>query len=526
VTWDAVVVGAGPNGLVAANLLADAGWSVLVLEAQPEPGGGVRTAPLTRPGFHHDLFSAFYPLAAASPVIRALDLERHGLRWCHAPAVLAHPLPDGRCALVSRSGEVTAESLEAFAPGDGDAWAGLYRWWERVGEDLMAALFRPFPPVASPLRVAARLGPDVAAFVRFLLLPARRMAAESFAGEGGPLLLAGAALHTDLAPEQAVSGFFGWLLCCLGQDVGYPAPEGGPGSLTGALVRRLEGLGGEVRCGARVASVVVERGRAAGVAVEGGDLVRAGRAVLADVVAPALYGRLVDHRHLPAGFLAKLDRFQFDHGTVKVDWALGGPVPWAAPAARGAGTVHLGESLDHLTRYSDELHRGLVPSRPFLLFGQMTTTDPTRSPPGTEAAWAYTHVPHEVRGDAGGELAGGWDDRDASLVADRIEREVERYAPGFRDLVLDRHVLTPPRMEALDENLVGGSINGGTAALHQQGPFRPFPGRGGFGRPETPVRGLYLCSSSAHPGGGVHGACGANAARVALWHDRLRLRRR
>ncbi|MBD9734904.1 NAD(P)/FAD-dependent oxidoreductase [Streptomyces sp. H28] len=512
---DAVVIGAGPNGLVAANLLADAGWSVEVLEEQPEPGGAARHDRGVDPDFVSDLFSAFYPLAAASPVLAGLGLQDHGLRWRHAPHVLAHPLTDGRCAVLDRRVEVTAGSLEAFARGDGAAWTRLHDTWQLLRPDLLEALFTPFPPVRSAARVAMRLrAAGGLRMARTLVLPVRRLAEEEFRGEGGGLLLAGNALHADLAPEAAGSGGFGWLMSMLGQTYGFPVPEGGSGALTGALARRLQARGGVLRCGQRVERILVRDGRAAGVRTAGGETVAARRAVLADVSVPALYGGLVAPEHLPAQVLSDLRRFQWDFATFKVDWALDGPVPWQAEGAVGAGTVHLADGVDELTRFAAQLAMRQVPDRPFSLFGQMTTSDPSRSPRGTESAWAYTHVPHHVAGDAAEEgLTGSWDAKEQEVMADRVERQVERFAPGFRSRIRARRILAPPTLQAMDRNLHGGAINGGTAAMHQQLFFRPLPGTA---RPETPVPGLYLASASAHPGGGVHGAPGANAARAAL----------
>ncbi|MFI9822554.1 phytoene desaturase family protein [Streptomyces sp. NPDC052013] len=512
---DAVVIGAGPNGLVAANVLADAGWSVLVLEEQPEPGGAVRHDRGVDPDFVNDLCSSFYPLAAASPVLAAMRLEDHGLRWSHAPHVLAHPLTDGRCAVLDRRIDVTAESLDAFAPGDGAAWRGLHRMWQRLRPDLLGALFTPFPPVRSAARLALRLraagGLRVA---RTLLLPVRRLGEEEFRGEGGGLLLAGNALHADLVPEAAGSGGFGWLMSMLGQTYGFPVPAGGAGALTEALVRRLHTRGGELRCGQRADRILVRDGRAVAVRPATGDTVTARRAVLADVSVPDLYGQLVAPEHLPGRLLDDLRRFQWDFATFKVDWALGGPVPWRTEQAAGAGTVHLADGVDELTRFAAQIAMRQVPDRPFCLFGQMTTADPSRSPGGTESAWAYTHIPHDITGDAGDEgLTGTWDAKEQEIMADRVERQVERFAPGFRSRVRARRILAPPALQSLDRNLHGGALNGGTAALHQQLFFRPTPGTG---RPETPVKGLYLASAAAHPGGGVHGAAGANAARAAL----------
>ncbi|QCD59432.1 phytoene desaturase family protein [Streptomyces hawaiiensis] len=516
---DAVVIGAGPNGLVAANVLADAGWSVEVLEEQPEPGGAVRHDRGVDPAFVNDLFSSFYPLAAASPVLAALRPEEHGLRWSHAPSVLAHPLTDGSCAVLDRNVATTAASLDTFEPGDGAAWQRLHDVWQRLRPDLLGALFTPFPPVRATARLALRLrAAGGLRMARSLVLPVRRLGEEEFRGQGGRLLLAGNALHADLAPESAGSGGFGWLMTMLGQTYGFPVPAGGSGALTSALVRRLETLGGRVRCGQRVEQVVVSGGRAVGVRTSGGDAVPARRAVLADVSVPALYGELVDPAHLPAQILDDLRRFQWDFATFKVDWALDGPVPWQAEQASRAGTVHLADGLDELTRFAAQIAMRQVPDRPFLIFGQMTTSDASRSPQGTESAWAYTHLPHEIRADAADEgITGSWDTKDQELMADRVERQVERFAPGFRSLIRGRRILAPPTLEALDGNLAGGAINGGTTAIHQQLLFRPLPGTG---RPETPVPGLYLASSGAHPGGGVHGAPGANAARAALRRNR------
>jgi phytoene dehydrogenase-like protein len=503
---DAVVIGAGPNGLVAANMLVDAGWDVVVLEAQPEPGGAVRSAELTEPGFSHDLFSSFYPLGAASPWLQALDLERHGLRWRHAPAVLAHPTPDGRCAVLSTDIDETAASLDDFAPGDGDSWRAKQELWDRIGDHLVNALLRPFPPVAPALRLLGSLKrSEVLRAARLALLPVRRMGEEWFEGEGGRLLLAGNALHADLPPETSGSGIFGWLLTALGQQRGFPVPEGGAGQLTAALVRRFEHKGGKLHTDAAVTGIDVKHGRAVGVRTKDGMTVGADRAVLADVGAPALYNTLLPPDAVPQRLKHDLKNFQYDNGTVKVDWAIDGEVPWTAEPARRAGTVHLADSVNHLTQVSAELAQGMVPANPFLLVGQMHVADPTRSPPGTGTVWAYTHVP----------FAAALDPQATEAYADVIESVIERYAPGFKDTIRARHAMGPHDLEARDANLVGGAINGGTAALYQQLVFRPTPGMAG---PRTPVAGLYLASASAHPGGGVHGACGAGAARAALKH--------
>jgi phytoene dehydrogenase-like protein len=515
--FDAIVIGAGHNGLVAANMLAERGWSVLVLEAEDAPGGAVKSGEITEPGFTSDLFSAFYPLAAASPAIRALELERHGLRWRRSPLAVAHPQPDGACSAISLDLDETAALLERFAPGDGEAWRDLYAYWEQAGGPFIDALLRPFPPVRGGARLAAALGPrGLVRFGRFALVPVRRLAEERFAGDGGAWLLAGNALHADLTPDSAGGGLFGWVLCGLAQQYGFPVPEGGAGRLTAALVDRLRAHGGQLECGRRIERVLVQRGRAVGVRTVDGEEIGAGRAVLAGAGAPALFRDLVGAQHLPREFVDDLDTFQYDNSTVKVDWSLDAPIPWVAEEARRAGTIHVADGMDDLTRSTAELSRGLIPDRPFLVMGQYSMVDPSRQPSGRETAWAYTHVPQRVKGDAGGELTGSWDERETELFVARIEAEIERRAPGFGSLIRARHVFTPQRLEAANSNLVGGAINSGTAQLHQQVVFRPVPG---LARAETPVAGLFLSGSSAHPGGGVHGAAGANAARAALAAD-------
>jgi phytoene dehydrogenase-like protein len=516
---DAVIIGAGPNGLVAANMLAERNWRVLVLEATDTPGGAVRSAELTEPDFTTDLFSAFYPLAAASPWIRSLELERWGLRWMRTPAVVSHQHVDGRSAALWSRPEDTRLSLDRLSPGDGVCWRNLYADWQRVEDPMVDALFTPFPPVLPAVRLAGSVGRDLLRFMRAGVMPVRRFAEERFHGEGGGWLLAGNALHADLTPDMAGSALFGMVLTGLGQSVGFPFPRGGAGSFSDALVRRLEALGGRIRTNSPVVEVVLERGRATGVCLADGSEIPAVKSVLADVAAPSLYGGLLPPEAVPDDMVTDLENFQIDNATFKVNWALDGPVPWVSEESRQAGTVHVAGGIEELSQTTSELINNQVPANPFLIFGQYSMTDSSRAPAGCESAWAYTHVPQTVSGDAGGTLAGTWDGQDAEAFAGRIEDRVEAVAPGFRNLIRARKIQTPRDLERANPNLIGGALNAGTAQLHQQLMFRPTPGSAG---PRTPVRDLYLASASAHPGGGVHGGPGANAARAALLAERRR----
>jgi phytoene dehydrogenase-like protein len=333
-------------------------------------------------------------------------------------------------------------------------------------------------------------------------MPAKDYRAERFAGAGAQLLLNGNALHSDLAPAQSGSAIFGWLLCMLGQEIGFPVPKGGAGELTAALTRRLTAHGGQLECGREVTKILIAAGQAVGVETKG-ERVRARRAVLATVPAPTLYQELIAPEHLPARLLKDLRGFHWDDGTFKVDWTLSQPIPWRNPAAARAGTVHLDLDLPGMTEFGSTLAAGHLSDRPFLLLGQMTTADPTRSPTGTETAWAYTHVPRDHR----------WNHDETLRYADRIQEIIERHAPGFTSTIRGRYVANPDDLYRRDHNLVGGALNAGTSAIHQQLIFRPLPG---LGRADTPIDRLYLAGASAHPGGAVHGGPGANAARAAL----------
>jgi phytoene dehydrogenase-like protein len=492
--YDAIVVGSGPNGLVAANVLADDGWNVLVVEAQLQPGGGLRSSELVERGFVHDHCSSFHPMMLLSPAMRAMQLERYGLQLRHSELALVHPSVDGPSALISRDLDETVDALGV----DGEAWRRLYAMWQQLGDDLLSSVFRPFPPVRPAARLAWTLrGRELLRFRRFSLLPVRRLGDEQFQTDAARRLLAGVALHGDFLVESAGSGAFGWALACMAQQ-----------AVASALIRRLESKGGAVVCGQAVTRIAVRNGRAVGVETSDGSVFSARRAVLADVDAVALYLQLLDERHVPSHVRRDIVRFERDSAVVKVDWTLHGEIPWSDPAVGRAATVHIADSLDHLSRAAGQIARGVVPDDPFLLLGQYARTDPTRQPDGTETVWSYTHVPRGLPAD------------EALRVADRMQAAVERLAPGFDGQIRTRRVGDPASMEMSDANLVDGAIGGGTAQAHQQFVFRPLPG---LARAETAIAGLYLASSSAHPGAGVHGACGANAARAALWHEQHRM---
>jgi phytoene dehydrogenase-like protein len=495
----ALIVGGGPNGLAAAIRLAEAGHPVTVLEASDRVGGAVRTEELTLPGFHHDTFSSVFPAGAASPVFARMPLERHGLRWTHPEACYAHPLPEGRAVALYRDVARTAASLDAGQPGDGERWRSFVAPMLEEIDAIRATMLGGFPPIRPALGLLTGLGPLGAA--KFgLLVPdsAQRLGRRLFHGASSRAWLYGSAGHGDVPPTGAGSAIAVTYLNLLGHAVGWPSPEGGAQRLTDALASYLRELGGEVRTGATVERIEAAGGRVAGVRLAGGERL-AGEIVVADVMPHALVALAGDA--LSGGYRTLVRRYRYGPATVKVDWALDGPIPWAAPDVRGAGTVHVAGAEDELVRAIAESERGL-PAQPYLLLGQQSIADPSRAPEGRHTAWAYTHGPRQ---------GVDWS-VELDRHVERVEAQVERFAPGFRDRILARHVMGPGELERRNRNLVGGDVGGGSYRLPQV-VFRPVPKLSPY---RTPLRGLYLGSAATFPGGAVHGVPGDAAARAAL----------
>jgi len=492
----ALVIGAGPNGLAGAIRLAEAGFAVRVLEAQDAPGGAVRTEALTLPGYLHDTFSSVYPAAAASPVFERLPLAGHGLEWVHPEVCVAHPLPDGSAVALFRDVTRTAASLDRQHAGDGRRWGDFVDPYLKAFDGVRATMLGGFPPIGGPAKLLMRAGPvRSAAFGGLLAESATGLARRLLHGGGNRAWLYGAAAHGDTPIHTRGSALAAFYLYLLGHVVGWPSPRGGAQRLTEALVGHLEHLGGVVQTGTRVERVLAARGRATGVATAGGDDVP-GTVILADVMPGALARMAGDH--LSGWYRRGLTRFRHGPATVKVDWALERPIPWTADDARCAGTVHVGGDEPQTTTALAGLAGGL-PEPPFLLVGQQSIADPSRAPAGRHTAWAYTHAPQGAPIDVDG-------------AVDAIEAQVERFAPGFRDAILARHALGPAELERRNENLVGGDVGGGSYTGAQL-VFRPLPAPSPYW---TPLRGLYLASAAAFPGGAVHGVPGDAAARLAL----------
>lgn len=466
---DAVVVGAGPNGLTAAAVLARAGLSVAVYEAAPTVGGGVRTQELTLPGFRHDVCSAVHPLAAGSPVFRALPLGEFGLRWVQPPTPLAHPFPDGSAALLERSPAATAATLGPDAAAYRRLVAPFLGRWDALADDVLRPVLAGWPAAPALFaRFGLRALPPAAVLVRAL-----------FRERSARALFAGMAAHAMAPLGSPFTSGIGLVFALAGHEVGWPVPRGGSQAIADALTGYVRSLGGVVRTGQRVRSLA--------------ELPPA-RAYLLDVTPEELVA-LAGHR-LPAAFCDRMRRYPHGPAVFKLDYALAEPVPWRAEAARRAGSVHVGPALEDVEAALRAVHEGAEAERPFLVTAQPSAFDDTRAPPGQHTFWAYAHVPN------------GW--RGAATAA--VEDQIERLAPGFRDLVLARCLTAPAEIAAANPNNVGGDIAGGRADRFRL-VFRP---RLAVHPYATPDRTVYLCSSATPPGPGVHGMCGYHAARLAL----------
>ena len=465
------IIGSGPNGLAAGIVLARAGLAVEVYEAQPTPGGACRTLPLTLPGFLHDFGSAVHPLAAGSPFFSSLPLADHGLNWVHGEAPLAHPLDDGTAVILERNLDAAASELGA----DGDAWRNLIepisKNWESFAEDALGPILR-IPN--HPIRMAR--------FALPAFTPAQSLAQSHFKSARTRALFAGLAGHSFLSFDQPLSSAIALVLAASAHAVGWPIPQGGAQAITNALVRYLEALGGRLHTSYRVD------------AEQFSALQARGELILCDT-SPAQLLTLAENQ-LKQSTRRAYTRFQPGPGAFKVDYALSDPVPWKATECRRAITVHLGGSFEEIAASEYEVSQGRIPERPFVLLAQPTLFDPTRAPAGKHTLWAYCHIPN-------GSTTG--------LTA-RIESQIERFAPGFKDCILARRISTPENLESMDANLIGGDIGGGANSLRQFF-FRPT-----VRSYATGTTNLYLCSASTPPGGGVHGMCGYHAAKLALRH--------
>jgi phytoene dehydrogenase-like protein len=464
---DAVVVGAGPNGLAAAVEMARAGLSVRVLEAADTVGGGARSAELTLPGFVHDVCSAIHPLGIASPFFRSLPLADHGLEWVEPPAALAHPFDDGGAALLARSPDAAMPTLGE----DDERWRRLFAPLVRDPESLLDEILAPLHVPAHPLTLAR--------FGLRALLPATTVARRSFRGARARGLFAGLAAHSMLPLERPPSAAFALMLGLLGHAVGWPFPRGGSQALSDALASYLRSLGGEIETGRRVESLA-----------ELGET----RLVVLDVTPRGLLELAGDR--LPDRYRRRLERYRYGPGVFKLDWALAGPIPWRADECSRAATVHLGATLEEIAASEAAPAQNRSAERPYVLLAQQSLFDPTRAPAGRHTAWAYCHVPNGSSVD----------------MTEQVESQVERFAPGFRERILARSALGPADLERSNPNYVGGDINGGLADLRQL-LTRPVARWSPY---STPLPGVFLCSASTPPGGGVHGMCGFHAARAAL----------
>ncbi len=496
---DVIVIGSGPNGLVAANTLARRGFRVLLVEANAKrPGGALGSEELTLPGFVHDVGAAFFPFHKSSPAFRELDLEHAGVAWTNLKFESCHPALDGSHACIARDSELGAQHFGS--PRDGEAWRKLAAFHARIEPDLLPLLLGPFPSLSPALRLGL---PNLLRLARYLARSSGSLARSLFRSESARRVMPSLGLHVDVGPEDWFGAAVSYVLGMTASTGGYAVPAGGAQSITNALVTMLEACGGRLRLGASVKRILVREGRAVAVVLEGGEELRALRGVVADTAAPTLYLKLLERADVPPWLIRKMLGFRQGFGTFKVDYALSDPVPWSVGVARESAVVHVTENLGDLGRFTREVREGKLPTEPYLVVGQQSLADSRRAPPGQHTLYCYTHVPSQI--------AGGWAQH-REAFADRVSDRLEGLAPGFKATVLARATSAPPDLELANANLIGGDLGGGTNAWHQQLLFRPvFP----YFRYRTPLKGLYLCSSYTHPGGGVHGMCGYNAALTA-----------
>ncbi len=501
-----VVIGAGHNGLVCACALAAGDVPVTVLDQAARPGGGLTSGETTLPGFVHDQHAGFLPVTHGSPAMRELPLERHGVDWIRPDSIAAHPFDDGTAIALHRDVERTAASLDAASPCTGAGWRELMETLLPQAEPFARSVFGRFPPMLASMRLAAALRTGAVELTRRSIGSAESFGTDVLGSSRATAWFAGSGMHSGLEPRAAASGAFSLLLKLLGHHVSWPFPRGGAGRLTDALVSILRERGGRLRCDARVERILVRGGRVAGVALAGGEEVSSS-AVVSTLTAGPL-AKMLPADALPQRILDRLGSWRYGPGVFKVDYALSGQVPWSAAEAREAAVVHVAGDLPDLLRATQQTVRGEVPDAPAMVVGQHTLLDSSRAPASKHTLYTYTHVP------PGGRAVSDED------VVERMERQLERFAPGVGQLVLGRDVRSPERIERENPSLVGGDLAGGTMEIDQQLVFRPSPE---LVRYRTPLRGLYVAGASVHPGGAVHGASGRGAAR-SLMEDRSSLR--